>query len=171
MRSKRRENTDFYMKLPRNKREFALFLGVISIVSVHIIAPLITCFEMGFHLSVLRNTLAMIPFLWLAVVALVLFTYKPAEWLTHRIVNCGDSFRSVVTINILCTVFILSILLTVIGTWIGSRQISLEPVTSFFYKWPRNFSISLGIELLIALPIARFAMLKLHQAIDAKSKA
>ena len=110
MRSKRRGNTmDFYMKLPRNKREFALFLGVITIVSVHIIAPLITCFEMGFHLSVLRNTLARIPFVWLAVVALVLFTYKPAEWLTHRIVNCGYSFRSVVTINILCTVFILSI--------------------------------------------------------------
>ena len=168
---KRRNTMDFYMKLPRNKREFALFLGVISIVSVHLIAPLITCFEMGFHLSVLRNTLARIPFVWLAVVALVLFTYKPAEWLTHRIVNHGDSFRSVVTINILCTVFILSIFLTVVGTWIGSRQISLEPITAFFYKWPRNFSISLGVELLIAQPIARFIMLKLHQSIDAKTRA
>ena len=35
---------DFYMKLPRNKKEFALFMGVISIISVNIIAPLITCF-------------------------------------------------------------------------------------------------------------------------------
>ena len=162
---------DFYMKLPRDKREFALFLGIISIVSVHIIAPLITCFEMGFHLSVWRDSLTRIPFVWLAVIALVLFTYKPAEWLTHRIVNRGDSFRSVVTINILCTVFILSIFLTVVGTWIGSRQISLEPITVFFYKWPRNFSISLGVELLIAQPIARFVMLKFHQHNDAKAQA
>lgn len=41
---------DFYMKLPRSKKEFALFMAIISIISVNIIAPLITCFELGFHL-------------------------------------------------------------------------------------------------------------------------
>ncbi len=162
---------DFHMKLPRTKKEFALFMGIISILSVNIIAPLITCFEFKFHLSVWANVLTVIPFLWLAVVVLVLITYKPAEWLTHRIVSQGDSFRSVVTINTLCTVFLLSIILTVVGTWIGSRTISLEPIVKFFYKWPRNFAISLGVELLIAQPIARLVMLKLHQRIDAKMEA
>lgn len=38
---------EFYMKLPRNKKEFALFMAIISIISVNIIAPLITCFEVG----------------------------------------------------------------------------------------------------------------------------
>jgi hypothetical protein len=157
---------DFHMKLPRNKREFALFMLVISILSVNIIAPLITCFEFGFRLSVWGNVLKRIPYIWLAVIALVLLTYKPAEWLTHRIVSHGDSFRSVITINILCSVFLLSIFLTVVGTWIGSGHISLDPLVGFFYKWPRNFSISLGVELLIAQPIARFAMLKWHQRTD-----
>ena len=158
---------DFHMKLPRNKKEFALFVGIISVISVNIIAPLITCFEVGFHLSVWADVLTIIPFLWPTVIALVLITYNPAEWLTRKIVSPNDSFRSVITINILCTVFLLSIILTVVGTWIGCRTISLDPILFFFYKWPRNFSISLGVELLIAQPIARFFLLKLHQKSDA----
>lgn len=43
---------DFYMRLPRNGKEFALFLAIVSIISVNIIAPLITFFEAGFRLQV-----------------------------------------------------------------------------------------------------------------------
>ncbi len=160
---------DFYMKLPRSKKEFALFMAVISIISVNIIAPLITCFELGFNLHVWADTLSVIPMIWIAVVAVVLITYKPAEWLTSRIVKEQDSFGSRVTINILCTVFLISILLTVVGTWIGTRQISIEPIRFFFYKWPRNAAISFVVEACIAQPIARLVMLKLHQRNDAKS--
>ena len=159
---------DFHMRLPRNKKEFALFVAVISIISVNIIAPLITCFELGFSLATWTDVLNVMPFIWLTVVILVLLTYKPAEWLTRKIAKEGDGFRATVTINTLCTVFLLSILLTVFGTWIGSHHISLEPITGFFYKWPRNFAISLGVELLIAQPIARFVMLKFHQRMDSK---
>ncbi|HWP22016.1 MAG TPA: hypothetical protein VN417_04655 [Candidatus Cryosericum sp.] len=160
---------DFYMKLPRNKKEFALFMAVISIISVNIIAPLITCFELGFDLYTWVDTLKVIPFIWIAVVAIVLITYKPSEWLTKCIVKEGDSFSSHITINILCTVFLMSILLTVIGTWIGTRQISMEPIRLFFYKWPRNAAISFFVEACIAQPIARLVMLKLHQRLDAKT--
>ena len=104
-------------------------------------------------------------FIWPCVVVMVLLTYKPAEWLTARITSEGDSFRSCVVINILCTVFLMSIFLTVFGTWIGSRQISMEPIRMFFYKWPRNFTISLTVELCVAQPIARAVMLKLHRAV------
>jgi hypothetical protein len=154
------------MKLPRNKGEFALFIAVISILSVNIIAPLITCFEIGFSFAAWADVLSVLPFIWLTVVALVLLTYKPAEWLTQKIVSHDDSFHATVTVNILCTVFLLSVCLTVIGTWIGSRHFSLEPIFGFFYKWPRNFTIALVVELLIAQPIARFVMLKYHQRID-----
>jgi hypothetical protein len=156
------------MKLPRNTKEFPLFIAVISILSVNIIAPLITCFEFGFHLSVWVDVLQVIPFIWLSVIALVLLTFKPAECLTRKIIDSGDSFNAHIVVNILCTVFLMSIFLTVIGTWIGSRQISIEPVRLFFHKWPRNFAISFAVEALFAQPIARFVMLKLHQAKDAK---
>jgi hypothetical protein len=160
---------DFHMKLPRNPKEFPLFIAVISILSVNIIAPLITCFEFGFHLSVWVNVLQVIPLIWLSVIALVFITYKPAEWLTRKIVDKGDSFNAQIVVNILCTVFLMSIFLTVIGTWIGSRQFTLEPIRLFFHKWPRNFAISFAVEALFAQPIARFVMLNLHQAKDAKT--
>ncbi|MDE6149570.1 MAG: hypothetical protein K2F81_05680 [Ruminococcus sp.] len=60
----------------------------------------------------------------------------------------------------------MSIFLTVIGTWIGSRHISIEPIKMFFYKWPRNFAISFAVELLIAQPIARKVMLEMHKVMD-----
>lgn len=161
---------EFYMKLPRNKKEFALFMAVISVISVNIIAPLITCFEVGFHMYVWADAIKIIPFIWICVIALVLITYKSAEWLTSRIIEEGDSFNSHIAINILCTVFLMSIFLTVIGTWIGNRQMSMEPISMFFYKWPRNFAISFAIELLIAQPIARLVILKLHQITDKESK-
>lgn len=154
---------EFYMKLPRNKKEFALFIAVISVLSVNIIAPLITCFEVGFHLYVWADALRVIPFIWAAVVILVLATYKPAEWMTAKITAEGDSFRAHIVINILCTVLLMSVFLTVIGTWIGNRKITLEPIVFFFYKWPRNFSISFAVEACVAQPIARCVMLKLHQ--------
>jgi hypothetical protein len=159
---------DFHMKLPRNAKEFPVFIAVISILSVNIIAPLITCFEFGFSLSVWMDVLQIIPFIWLSVIALVLLTYKPAEKMTMKIIASGDSFNAHIVVNILCTVFLMSIFLTVIGTWIGSRRISIEPVKLFFHKWPRNFAISFAVEALFAQPIARFVMLKLHQAKDAK---
>jgi len=157
---------DFYMKLPRNKKEFALFMAVISIISVNIIAPLITGFEVGFSLKIWADTLKVIPIIWIAVIALVLITHKPAEWLAARIIKEGDSFGSHMIINILCTVFLMSIFMTVIGSWIGMRHMSMEPIQMFFYKWPRNAAISFIIEAFIAQPIARSVMLILHQNAD-----
>ncbi|MCD7822245.1 MAG: hypothetical protein LUG64_08565 [Clostridiales bacterium] len=152
----------FVTHLPHNKREFTLFMAVISIISVNIIAPLITCFEFGFHLYVWADVLTVIPFIWLSVIALVLLTYWPAEWMTAKIVDKEDSFNAHILTNILCTVFLMSIFLTVIGTWIGSRSVTLEPIQKFFYKWPRNFALSFAVELLIAQPIARQVMKHLH---------
>ena len=160
---------EFYMKLPRSKKEFALFMAIISIISVNIIAPLITCFEAGFHMYVWGAALEVIPFIWLSVILLVLLTYKPAEWMTNKIVEKDDSFNSHIIINILCTVFLMSIFLTVIGTWIGTRSISMEPIRMFFFKWPRNFAISFAVESIIAQPIARMVMLKLHLIKDNKT--
>lgn len=157
---------EFYMKLPRSKKEFALFMAVISVISVNIIAPIITFLEVGFYMHIWVDTMKVIPFIWVTVIALVLITYKPAEWLTSRVVEEGDSFGAHILINIIFSVLLMSIFLTVIGTWIGNRQISIEPIYMFFHKWPRNFAISFFVEACIAQPIARFVMLKVHQYKD-----
>lgn len=154
---------EFYMKLPRNKKEFVLFMAVISIISVNIIAPIITSFEIGvFSMEVWKNSIKSIPFIWISVIILVLVTYRAAEWMTGKLVAKDDSFNAHIIINILCAVFLMSIFLTVIGTWIGSGKISMEPINMFFFKCPRNFAISFAVELIIAQPIARAVMVMLH---------
>ena len=65
---------EFYKKLPRNKKEFVLFMAVISIISVNIIAPLITCLEVGFHMNVWVSAIKVIPFIWI-IRDCVSFTY------------------------------------------------------------------------------------------------
>ena len=155
---------EFYMKLPRNKKEMAVFIGIISVISVCIIAPLITCFEVGFNMTVWGQAMKSVPFIWISVIIIVLLTPKPAEWLTRKIIKEEDSFNAHIIVNTLCTVFLMSILLTVIGTWIGIGKITMEPIYKFFYKWPRNFAIAFAVEIFIAQPIARFVMLKLHES-------
>ncbi|MBR1746882.1 MAG: hypothetical protein IJ735_01575 [Clostridia bacterium] len=159
---------DFYMKLPRNKKELGLFMLIVSIISVNILAPLITCFEVGFSVEVYVGVLKVIVFIWLAVIALVILTYVPAEKLTKVFTKEGDSFRAVVIVNILVTVTMLSVLLTVIGTWIGTRSVTLEPIVHFFYKWPRNYALAFFVESCIAQPIARGVLYLLHKRIDKK---
>ena len=87
----------------------------------------------------------------------VKFPGDPGEFFVQN-----DSFLASVTINILCTVFLMSILLTVLGTWIGTHSVTLEPIQGFFYKWPRNFTIAFFVEALVAQPAARRVMFWLH---------
>lgn len=153
---------EFFMKLPRNKKEFALFLVIVAMISVNIIAPLITCFEVGFHLYAYLDVLTVMPLIFLAVIGVVLVTYVPAEKLTTKIASKGDSFNSYIIVNILCSVVMISFFMTVIGTWIGTRSITLDPIQKFFFKWPRNFALALFVESCIAQPIARKILFHLH---------
>lgn len=157
---------EFYNKLPRNKKELALFILIVSLISVNTIAPLVTFLEVGFSFDVYKDVLKVLPFIWLSVVAVVVLTYVPAEWLTNKLVKKEDSYSAHIIINILCSVFFISIFMTVIGTWIGSRHISMEPITHFIYKWPRNFGLAFFIELLVAQPIARFVITQMHKVMD-----
>lgn len=150
------------MKLPRNRVEFSLFVLIVSVLSVNIIAPLITCFETGFSFQTWRSTCKVMPWIWTVVVILVLLTNKPAEKLTSLLLSKDDSFRAYMIINCLINVVMMSLILTIVATWIGTRGISWEPIQHFFYKWPRNFTFSFLVEVIVAQPIARFVLLKKH---------
>jgi len=121
-------------RLPRNGKEFILFLAIISILSVNIIAPIIMGFEFGFTKDVYMETLQVLPFVWVCVILLVTLVANPlVNKLVPLFVKPTDSFNARVLFTILFSVTILSILLTVIGSWIGMREFSLEPLKNFFY--------------------------------------
>lgn len=151
-------------RMPQNGKEFILFLAVISIISVNTIAPLIMALQFGFTKAVYLQTLKTIPFMWIIVVLIVPFIVEPiVNKLMPKFVQPTDSFNAVTLFHIFFSVLIMSILLTVIGTWVGTRNISMEPIKNFFYNWPRNFTIAFFIELVVAQPLARLAMTLIHK--------
>jgi len=153
---------DFHMKLPRNTKEFILFLIIVSVLSVSIISPIITGLTIGFSLKMLKNYLKIAPFIWISVVVMVLLTHPIAEKMTAKIVDEKDSFNSQITINILCNVFLMSLFMTIFGSWLGTKSIDFTIFKHYFYVWPRNFTIAFAVELLIAQPIARKVLHTIH---------
>ncbi|WP_258297916.1 hypothetical protein [Paenibacillus peoriae] len=150
-------------RLPQNAKEGILFLLIISIISVNTIAPIIMGLERGFSKENYLETLKIIPFMWIIVVLLVRLVAGPLVGkVIPKFVGQTDGFNARVLLNTLLNVAVLSILLTIIGTWVGTKQISLEPFQNFFHSWFRNFGVAFWIELLIAQPIARVAMKKIH---------
>lgn len=160
----------FHARLPRNPREFAFFLLVISLISVNVIPVLISGLTAGFSWHTWGGVLRVQPVLWLTVVAAVLATRKPAQMLAARVVRPGDSFRAHVLADTLCSVFLMSLVLTVAGTWIGTWSISTDPLTGFAHLWPRNFAIALVVEALLAQPVARALMHRYHRWADARAE-
>jgi hypothetical protein len=150
-------------RLPQNAKEGVLFLLIISVISVNTIAPIIMGMERGFSKENYLETLKIIPFMWIIVVLLVRLVAGPLVGkVMPKFVGQTDGFNARILLNTLLNVTVLSILLTIIGTWVGTKQISLEPFQNFFFSWFRNFGVAFWIELLIAQPIARFAMKKIH---------
>jgi len=161
----------FHSRLPRNNREFAAFLLVVSLVSVNIIPPVIMASSGGLTIPIYRQMLTVLPVLWFAVIAVVLITYRPAKWLKARFCRPGDSYNSHILIETVASVLLMSMVLTIVGTWIGTRHVSMEPLQDFYRLWPRNFAIAFVVESLIAQPLARFLTSRYHRRIDSRTSS
>lgn len=114
---------------------------------------------MGVRLATWRQTLEVLPYIWLVVILLVLLTHKPASKLTAKVIGQADCFAAQMIVNCLINVVMMSIILAVVATWSGIRQLSLMPMEQFFL-WPRNFSISFFVTGCIAQLRARFLLIK-----------
>ena len=87
-----------------------------------------------------------------------------------RFLKEGDSYNAHILVNILSTVCMMSVILTIIAPWIVAGHVSLELIEYFFLRWPRNFAISFAVEALVAQPIARVVMNRLHLSLDARAE-
>ncbi|WP_436374647.1 hypothetical protein [Cytobacillus sp. BC1816] len=107
---------------------------IISVISVNTIAPIIVGMERGFSKENYFETLKIIPFMWVIVVLLVRLVAGPlAGRMMPRFAGQTDGFNARILLDTLLNVTILSIFLTIIGTWVGSKKISLEPFQNFFH--------------------------------------
>ena len=157
-----KDRIKFRTHLPQGKKEGLLFFLIVSIISVNVIGPIITFSEVGPSLAHYRGFLPHLPLVWLAVAVVFHLVETPAAKLTQKIAAPTDSFRTTMIVSLLCNVLMMSICMTIIGSMIGMGQISLYPFIHFFEKWPRNFMIAFAVEGLIAQPIARLVLAKVH---------
>ncbi|HWL11619.1 MAG TPA: hypothetical protein VNQ57_01415 [Ureibacillus sp.] len=158
-------------RLPQNAKEGILFMLIISFISVNTIAPIIVGLERGFSAEVYVDTLKVLPIMWIIVILLVRLVAGPLVGkIMPKFVGQTDGFNARILLNTVMNVTCLSILLTIIGTWVGMREISFQPFENFFHVWPRNFGIAFWIELLVAQPIARFVMKKMHEGQESKAE-
>lgn len=130
---------EFYMKLPRNLTEKAIFMAIVSLISVNILGPVISMMEIGFNFKSYILTLHILPFIWLAVIASVLIAEKPAAFLKNQLVDKDDSFSSQIMVKVIFDVLIISFLMTIVGSWIGNDHISMYPIVNLPKIWPRNY--------------------------------
>ena len=159
-------------RLPQNAKEGILFMLIISFISVNTIAPIIVGLERGFSVDVYLDTLKILPIMWIIVILLVRLVAGPLVGkVMPKFVGKTDGFNARVLLNTVLNVTVLSLFLTIIGTWVGMGEVSAEPFKNFLHIWPRNFGIAFWIELIIAQPIARFVMKKMHESQDRKGKA
>ena len=159
---------EFYMKLPRNKREFILFLLIVSLISVNLIAPLISCLTQGFSLETYQHTLTLLPRIWLIIVILVLLTHSLAEKLMNRFTAEADSFNAKITITILFNVCMIAIVMTLVGPWSGSGHIYWMGLSAYIASLARNMTIAFLVESVIAQPVARAVLYRIHRSVDSK---
>ncbi|MFC6176717.1 hypothetical protein ACFQAV_07675 [Companilactobacillus huachuanensis] len=156
---------EFQQRLPQNLKQTILFMAVISIISVNLIAPIITGLEIGFSVNNYLAILPRLPFIWLVVIALVVLTQKPAEALASHFLGDQPNFRGAMLITAMCNVFLMSLILTIVGAWIGTGHVSMDVIMNFPRAWPRNYTIALIVEAFIAQPIARSVMSAVHGSV------
>lgn len=85
-----------------------------------------------------------------------------AEKAMHKLSPPTDSGNAKIMFRLVFTVFGMSLTMTSIGMLL-SEGWHANFVTTLSHQWPRNFLIVLLAEAFIIQPIARQAMLKLHQ--------
>lgn len=159
-------------RLPRNAKEGLLFGTIISTLTVIFMTSLNIILSFGeFNGEVALTILKALPIIWVIVMIIEPTIFgRIAEALVKKFTKPTDSFNSKILFRILFTVLGMSAAMTLIGDIVGNG-FRTEIFSNWLTNWPRNFAIVLIAESLVIQPIARFAMVKLHESQDGKAQA
>lgn len=160
----------FEKRLPHNGKEGLLYGTIISTLTVLFMTSFSIIMGAGEFNGVIALTiLKALPLIWVIVMIIEpVLIGRIAEALTAKFTQPTDSFNSKILFRIIFTVFGMSIVMTFVGEAIGNG-LNAELFSNWVQNWPRNFVIVLIAESLVIQPIARFAMVKLHEAQDKKA--
>lgn len=172
------------LRLPWNAKEGILFGCIIAFISSNLIGGYNIYFNMGFELSefgeFLKTLVKIQPIMF--VMAFVL-SNTIVGWVSAKVVHMfmapTDSTNTYICFNLIMCVLQMSVLLTFLGGVAGQFVAFLETghgmdvmelVDNWPKLWPRNFCIAFWVEMLIAQPAARAAMVTIHKRRIAQSQ-
>ena len=163
------------LRLPWSNREGLLYGGIIAIITCIIMATFNIARSFGkFDAEVMLTSLKCIPIIWVIVMLLMTFIVgRIANYGVRRFTEPTDGFNTRIVFNIIFCVTMMSMSMTLIGGIIGQGIGALigggtvdiaETVMIWPEIWPRNFCIAFWVEMLIAQPAARKAMVMIHRS-------
>ena len=132
--------------------------------------------NMGYTLDTFTDFLATYIVIW-PVMFLVAFTLANtvvgwcAKRIVKRYIGPEDSSNAYICFNIIACVLLMSVILTFLGGLVGEtigfilggpQMDVLGLAANWINIWPRNFCIAFWVEMLIAQPVARRAMYRMH---------
>ena len=157
-------------RLPKNGKEGAIYGAIICTLSVLLIGSINIILAAGeFNGDVAMSMLIMLPIIWVIVMIIEPVAIgRFAEFLTSKFISPTDGFAARIMFRTLFTVLGMSFTMTIIGDIMGNG-FTTDIFTNFIQIWPRNFLLALFLESVVIQPIARFAMVKMHEAQDRKN--
>lgn len=161
-------------RLPKNGKEGFLYGAIIVILTATLMSTvnvLINSPASATAGEIFMEILLIIPIFWVfAMLVEGLLVGRMAEALTAKFTQPTDSFNTKILFRIVFTVFGMSIIMTLIGD-LYMNGFDTAIFERFLASWPRNLVIVFVAECLIIQPIARFAMVKLHESQAKKATA
>lgn len=167
-----KEKKKYEMKLPRNGKEGLLYGTIISTITVIFMTTMSVILSVPDGSSVghvLGEIFKVMPIIWVIVMIIEPAVIgRIAEKLVDKFTLPTDSFNSKILFRILFTVIGMSFCMTIIGDLVGNG-FEEGLFDRFIKNWPRNLLMVLVAETVVIQPIARFAMVKLHESQDRKA--
>jgi len=157
-------------RLPKNGKEGAIFGAIICTLSVLLIGSINIILAAGeFNRDVAMNMLIVLPIIWVIVMIIEPVAIgRFAEFFASKFISPTDGFAARIMFRTLFTVLGMSFTMTIIGDIMGNG-FTTDIFTNFIQIWPRNFLLALFLESVVIQPIARFAMVKMHEGQDRKA--
>lgn len=157
-------------RLPHNGKEGLLYGSIIVTITVLLMSSYsVLLYTDHFTMETMWMILKIMPVMW--IMAMVLegaVVGRIAESLTGKLTKHSSSFHKKTLLRIVFTVIGMSVAMTFIGDMVANGFHD-ELFSNWLANWPRNFLIVLMAESLLIQPLARLAMVKLHESKDRKT--
>ena len=165
-------------RMPWNAREGVIYGCIIASLSSLLIGGFNVYTNMGYSLETfpdfLKNYLVVWPAIFLvAFILAASVVEKVSKIVVRRYAGPNDSTNAYICFNTIVCVLLMSMSMTLIGGIVGQSIGALigggtvdiaETVMIWPDIWPRNFCIAFWVEMLIAQPAARKAMVMIHRS-------